>query len=88
MLLALIKTVAATTGAQDPEALTSQRELVAWVHAAITHKSERDVRAATKHGLVQTMDVAILAQSLEVISKLTALTSMGPATDPPYETCV
>ena len=115
MLLALVKTVGATTGAREPDALTSQRELVTWVHAAITEKSARDVhpsheltlrregvtwvhaaiteksardvRVATKHSLVEPMDTAILAQCLELISKLTALSSSRRATAPRYEAC-
>lgn len=87
MLLALVKTVGATTGVREPDALTSQRELVTWVHAAITEKSARDVRVATKHGLVESVDTALLSQSLEVISKLTALTSSGLAVDARYDAC-
>ena len=72
VLMALVKTIGASTGATEPVSLTSQRELVAWAHAAISEKSARDVRVATSNGMKEVMDKALLSQSLEVISRLTA----------------
>jgi hypothetical protein len=43
---ALVKTVSAMTGATEPSSIESKRTVVAWAHAALSAKSERDTMMA------------------------------------------
>jgi len=60
---ALVKTVSAMTGTAEPGSIESKRVVVAWAHAALSAKSERDtMMAMDNHTRVDPKIVDLIAQ--------------------------
>ena len=73
VLLAVLKTIAATTDTEPPARLDNKRELIRWTAEAIVSRRDQAVHTAVKHRLAQGLNPEILGQSLQLMTTLNAM---------------